>query len=301
MKPPPQPARALYDGPVKTHLTPFDPLAPHTRPSLPPTFLLALIAAIIGIPLYLLYNGVLKSSGDTLEDKMKAPDTDGRGSLDDEDDDDGEEGGRKKKKKSKEDPDEPSAILEVDDLKSLGGLVGFAAVVVLTFAIFPDDLNGMIGSLTGGMDSLSLPGTGWLGGTTPSEVKSARKQEEVVTERTIRGSDGTVSGFTEKVTKSGSEGSTTPPLSGNQPVGGAGTKMTDMLGGRSMIDLCEWNLSRPGRQGLMILITHSVASSDFVQDGSRSLCGHGPPFWREETRDGHLPYRDPNKRNFGPD
>jgi len=251
MNPPHQPANALYDGPLKTHLTPFDPLAPHTRPTLPPTFLLALIAAIIGIPLYLLYNGALRSSGDKLEDKMKAPDTDGRGSLGDEDDDDGEEGGNKKKKKLKEDPDEPSAILEVDDLKSLGGLVGFAAVVVLTFAIFPEELNGMIGSLTGGVDSLTLPGAGWLGGTTQRGMTGARRQEEIVTARTVTGSDGTVSGFTEKVVKSGGEGSSTPPPSKDQS---AGPKITDMLGGRSMIDLRESNSISPSSNELMFHI-----------------------------------------------
>ena len=198
---------------------------------------------------------------------MKAPDTDGRGSLGDDDDDDGEDGGSKKKKKLKEDPDEPSAILEVDDLKSLGGLVGFAAVVVLTFAIFPEELNGMIGSLTGGIDSLTSPGTGWWSGETPKQVTNGVRQEEVFTERTVRGADGSVSGFTEKVVTSGSQGSSTPPPSGNEQAGGASAKMADMLGGRSMIDLCKYILSRPIDQELTDTVPYFIASSDYMQDG----------------------------------
>jgi hypothetical protein len=224
-----KPAGALYDGAVKTKFVPFDPTAPHTRSSIPPTFILALLVAVLGIPLYLLLNGGFKSSGDRLEDRMKAPDTEGSAAF--ANDEDGDDDDKKKRKREEEDLDEPGTILEFDDLKSLGGLVGFAAVVVLAFAIFPEELNGMLASVTGGMDVNTV--TSWVGGQGQA-VPNGVRQEEVRTEKIITHPDGTTAGYSEKVVR---EGPPQPELASGAGTGVGGNKMTDMLGGRSMVDL----------------------------------------------------------------
>ena len=230
--------RALYDGPVKTQLVPFDPTAPHTRSSIPPTFILALLVAVLGIPLYLLLNGGFKSTGDRLEDRMKAPDIEGsaafagdEGGGDDDDD-------KRKRKRELDDLDEPGGILEFDDLKSLGGLVGFAAVVVLAFAIFPEELDVMLASVTGGVDIQTV--STWMGngGRSRAENPPAGRagQQEIRTEQIITQPDGTTTGYTEKIIRQG------PPKPGSplaDDEAARSPRMNDMLGGRSMIDLCK--------------------------------------------------------------
>jgi hypothetical protein len=160
---------------------------------------------------------------------MKAPDTEGSAAF--ANDEDGDDDDKKKRKREEEDLDEPGTILEFDDLKSLGGLVGFAAVVVLAFAIFPEELNGMLASVTGGMDVNTV--TTWVGGQGQA-VPNGMRQEEFRTEKIITHPDGTTAGYSEKVVR---EGPPQPNLASGVGTGVGGNKMTDMLGGRSMIDL----------------------------------------------------------------
>jgi hypothetical protein len=224
---------ALYDGPLKSKIVPFDPILPHTRSSIPPTFILALLVAVIGIPLFLLLNGGFKSTGDRLEDRMKAPDTEGSAAFADDGDDDD----NKKRKKEEQDLDEPGGILEFDDLKSLGGLVGFAAVVVLAFAIFPEELDGMLAAFSGGVDVGTV--SSWMKSNPAGQaqhVSAGQFQEEIRTEKIITQPDGTTAGYTEKIVREAPP-HTDPLADGEQLRGGSGPKMNDMLGGRSMIDL----------------------------------------------------------------
>ena len=53
------------------------------------------------------------------------------------------------------DVDDPAAPLDLQDLKGLGGLVGLAAIVVMAFALFPEELNTALGGLT---ENTSLQG-----------------------------------------------------------------------------------------------------------------------------------------------
>lgn len=122
-------AGVLYSEPFQPPLQPMD--VPTGRTLFPSSFLLPLLAAIIGIPLYLLASGALKSSGDKLEDSIKNVDDEDALNLD----------GDKAKKSNK---DNDAGLLDLDDVKSLGGVVGLAALVVLAFAVFPEDINAII-------------------------------------------------------------------------------------------------------------------------------------------------------------
>ncbi|KAJ9094705.1 hypothetical protein QFC21_005862 [Naganishia friedmannii] len=124
-------------GPAATKLVPFDPTKPYTRSSLPPAFLLAILCIVIGIPSYLIYQGAFKTTEDSLENKIRKQDESYTAAA----------AGDKKKNQEK-DLDDPAAPLDLQDLKGLGGLVGLAAIVVMAFALFPEELNTALGGLT---------------------------------------------------------------------------------------------------------------------------------------------------------
>ncbi len=114
--------------------------------ALPPSFLLILLAAMIGIPLYLLAQGGL--GGPDLSSFMKATDDD-----DDDGEDDKQDGEKKDDKKKKKRPhDDPGSPLDIGDLGGLAGLVGLSALVILAFTMFPQELNGIMNSVSGGLD-----------------------------------------------------------------------------------------------------------------------------------------------------
>lgn len=137
----------LQHGPAATMLVPHDPLKSHTVSSIPPTFLLAILCIVIGIPSYLVYQGAFKTTEDSLENKIKKTDESYSAAA-----------GEKKEKKR--DVDDPAPPLDLQDLQGLGGLVGLAALIVMAFALFPEELNTMLGGLTPSMSmfSLDVPG-----------------------------------------------------------------------------------------------------------------------------------------------
>ncbi|KAJ9115837.1 hypothetical protein QFC22_004979 [Naganishia vaughanmartiniae] len=123
-------------GPAATKLVPFDPTKPYTRSALPPAFLLAILCIVIGIPSYLIYQGAFKTTEESLENKIRKQDESYTAAAGD------------KKKNQEKDLDDPAAPLDLQDLRGLGGLVGLAAIVVMAFALFPEELNTALGGLT---------------------------------------------------------------------------------------------------------------------------------------------------------
>ncbi len=114
--------------------------------SLPASFLLAVVLAMIGIPLYLLaYGGI---AGSNLTGLMRGSDD-----LGAKDDDEDKDTGGKQKKRSNDDPGSP---LDISDLGGLGALIGISALVVLGFTLFPQELNGIISTLSGSFDLTSF-------------------------------------------------------------------------------------------------------------------------------------------------
>lgn len=102
---------------------------------LPPLFLVACIAAILGIPAYLITSGAL-ASADTSR-FFKGSDGEagiGAGAGTAGAKEDGKDGG------DPDDPDDPSPPLDLRDLRGLGGLVGLAALVAMAFAMFPEEI-----------------------------------------------------------------------------------------------------------------------------------------------------------------
>jgi hypothetical protein len=137
------PNPALFQqGPAATLLVPHNPLKPHTISSIPPTFLLALLCIVIGIPSYLVYQGAFKTTDNSLENKIRK-------------EDDSYSAAAGEKKEKKRDVDDPAPMLDLQDLKGLGGLVGVAALIVMAFALFPEELNGMLGGLQPSMGMFS--------------------------------------------------------------------------------------------------------------------------------------------------
>lgn len=134
----------LQHGPAATMLVPHDPLKPHSVSSIPPTFILAILCIVIGIPSYLVYQGAFKTTENSLENKIQKPDESYSAAA----------GEKKEKKRNVDDPAPP---LDLQDLQGLGGLVGLAALIVMAFALFPEELNTMLGGLTPSMSTFSSP------------------------------------------------------------------------------------------------------------------------------------------------
>ncbi|GHJ90139.1 hypothetical protein NliqN6_6541 [Naganishia liquefaciens] len=132
----------LQHGPAATMLVPHDPLKPHSASSIPPTFILVILCIVIGIPSYLVYQGAFKTTEDSLENKIQKPDESHSAAA-----------GEKKEKKR--DVDDPAPPLDLQDLQGLGGLVGLAALIVMAFALFPEELNTMLGGLTPSLSAFS--------------------------------------------------------------------------------------------------------------------------------------------------
>lgn len=194
------------------------------RSAIPPSFLIAALLALVGIPLYLLSSGALQSKNGRLEDKIRAPDANGMGAMDDEGEDEIAEAKEK-------DTDDSTALLEFGDLAGLGGLVGFAAIVVLAFAIFPDELNGMINGITTRVetaaDSWNQPASS-LSAMPTGSIPMPGARSEMYTEKIVTDDQGKTTQY--------SEHTTTQNAKPESPFAKGG----DLLGGRSMIDLSKY-------------------------------------------------------------
>lgn len=98
-------------------------------------FLIAVLLAILGLPLFLISSGALIS--DDLTRHFKATDSD--------------EGFSSKvagegvsvKKTRDGTPEDPLPPLDISDLKGLGGLVGLVVLIILAFGMFPEDIGGL--------------------------------------------------------------------------------------------------------------------------------------------------------------
>lgn len=106
---------------------------------LPPSFILILLVAMIGIPLYLVAFGGFGGA-----DLSRYMSSDGEEAASDDDTDE-----TKTKKKTKRPHDDPGSPLDISDLGGLGGLVGMCALVVIAFTLFPQELNGVMNSVSG--------------------------------------------------------------------------------------------------------------------------------------------------------
>lgn len=151
----PHPAAAAHHPPLNN--APLNNPSPSgsTYSSIPPMFLLAIVIAVIGIPLFLIANGALTTSKENLESNIRGTDTSGYGAGDDAGEDEGRE-------KRVDKGDMTSGPLDISDLKGLGGLVGVAALVVIAFAMFPEEIDGALKGMMG--NGIDLPLVGNVGG-----------------------------------------------------------------------------------------------------------------------------------------
>jgi hypothetical protein len=100
---------------------------------------------MIGIPLYLVAFGGFGGA-----DLSRYMSSDGEEASDDDTDE------TKTKKKTKRPHDDPGSPLDISDLGGLGGLVGMCALVVIAFTLFPQELNGVMNSVSGGLELSTL-------------------------------------------------------------------------------------------------------------------------------------------------
>lgn len=91
---------------------------------------------------------MLKTTDDSLENKIKQPDDSFSAAA-----------GEKKDKNKNRDVDDPAPPLDLQDLQGLGGLVGLAAIIVMAFALFPEEINTMLGGLAEKTSVTSLFGS----------------------------------------------------------------------------------------------------------------------------------------------
>jgi hypothetical protein len=98
---------------------------------------------MIGIPMYLVAFGGL--TGPDPGNLMSEP-----GGLDGTSE--GGKGDKASTPKKKRPNDDPGSPLDVSDLGGLGVLVGLSALVVIAFALFPQELNSMLSTASGHID-----------------------------------------------------------------------------------------------------------------------------------------------------